>query len=246
VNWQEALTAIITKLETISSVEGAFISGSLVNEHRDLFSDIDLGIATKNSPTAFDEIFALRHWLITVVGQPIHFLERGWGHCKMIAALFGKSHFPPIGLEIDIIFSQLRYVSEQMPYSEYRIVFDRNGKLQSALTKVSQSKPGQEVEKEIAQQLKWFPFYVHEAEMRKLIYFAAATRQGDQIYGSKRAYRYLSMAERQKLEESYRRSDESMVAQLAQLYLGCVTELQASYRIADNVRNFQTTLWELL
>lgn len=262
-NWQEALTAIITRLETISNVEGAFLSGSLVNEYRDDFSDIDLGIATKNSTKAFDGTFVLRHELIAVVGQPIHYLERGWGHCKMIAALFGKSQFPPIGLEIDIIFSQLQYVSEQMPYSEYRIVFDRNGKLQSALAKISQPKPSQEIEKEIMQHLKWFPFYAHDAlkacrrsdgfqvqslleEMRKLIFFAAATRQGEQVYGAKRAYRYLSTTERQILEESYHRSDEDMITQLTQLYLECVTELQSNYRIADNVENFQAALRELL
>ena len=62
-NWQEALTAITIRLETISSVVGAFLSGSLVNEHLDDFSDIDLGIATKNSARAFDETFVLRHEL---------------------------------------------------------------------------------------------------------------------------------------------------------------------------------------
>ena len=262
-NWQEALTAIITKLETISGVEGAFLSGSLVNEHRDDFSDIDLGIATKNSVRAFDETFVLRHELVAVVGQPIHYLERDWGRCKMIATLFGKSQFPPIGLEIDIIFSQLQYVSKQMPYCEYRIVFDRKGKLQSALAKMSQSKPSQEIENEIKQHLKWFPFYAHDAlkackrsdrfqvqslleEMRKLIFFAAATRQGKQVYGSKRAYHYLRTAERQVLEQSYHCSDENMVAQLTQLYIGCVTELQSNYRIGDNVENAKFVLQELL
>lgn len=262
-NWQEALTAITTRLETMATVEGAFLSGSLVNDYRDDFSDIDLGVATKNSAKTFNGTFALRHELIAVVGQPIHYLERGWGHCKMIAALFAKSQFPTIGLEIDIIFSQLQYVSEQMPYSEYRIVFDRNGKLQSALAKVSQSKPRQEIENEIVQHLKWFPFYAHDAlkackrgdafqvqslleEMRKLIFFAAATRQGEQVYGSKRAYRYLSTIERQILKDSYHRSDGNMVAQLTQLYLNCVTVLQSNYRIRDSVENIRIALEELL
>ena len=262
-NLQEALTAIITKLETISSVEGAFLSGSLVNEHRDEFSDIDLGIATKNSVRAFDETYVLRHELVAVVGQPIHYLERGWGHCKMIATLFGKSQFPPIGMEVDIIFSQLQYIPEQMPYSEYRIVLDRNGKLQSALAKISQSKPSQEIEKEIIQHLKWFPFFVHDAlkackrgdgfqvqslleEMRKLIFFAAAIRQGERIYGAKRAYLCLSTTEGQVLGQSYHRSDENMVVQLTQLYIGCVTELQSNYRIEESVENVKIGLHELL
>jgi hypothetical protein len=181
----------------------------------------------------------------------------------MIAALYGKSQFPPIGLEIDIIFSQLRYVSEQMPYSEYKIVFDRNGKLQPRLAMIGQSKPSQDIEEEIAQHLKWFPFYVHDArkacrrsdgfqvqslleEMRKLIFLAAATCQGDQVFGSKRAYRYLSIAERQTVEQSYHRSDENTVAQLARLYFECLAESQLKYRITDNVESAIIALQELL
>ena len=262
-NYQEALDVLANKLATFPSVEGAFLAGSLANRFQDEYSDIDLGVATKDSAEAFSKTFALRHQLITAVGKPAHFLERGWEHCKMIAALYGKSRFPPIGLEIDIIFSQLRRVSEQMPYSEYKIVFDRNGKLRPVLAKIGRSKPSQDIEKEIAQHLKWFPFYVHDArkacrrsdgfqvqslleEMRQLIFFAAAARQGEQVFGSKRAYRYLSIAERQTLEESYYYSDENTVAQLAQLYLECLAELQLKYRIADNVESAKIALQELL
>jgi hypothetical protein len=150
-----------------------------------------------------------------------------------------------------------------MPYSEYRIVIDRTGKLQPMLTKVSQSKPSQEIENEIVQHLKWFPFYAHDAlkackrgdafqvqslleEMRKLIFFAAATSQGGQVYGSKRAYRYLSSIERQIVDDSYHHSDENMVARLTQLYLECVTVLQSNDRIIDNVENTRIALQELL
>ena len=262
-NWQDKVNAIVSELVTVSSVEGVFLSGSLVNQHRDDFSDVDLGIASKNSIKAFSEIYALRHQLIAVAGHPIHLLERGWGHCKMVAALYSKSQFPPIGLEIDIIFSQVQYIAEQMPYSEYRVVFDRNGKLQSALAKTSQSKPAQEIEKEIVQHLMWFPFYAHDAlkackrrdefqvqslleEIRKIVFFAAATRQGKQVYGSKRAYRYLSTTERRVIEQSYHHSDEDMVLQLTQLYLECVTKLVSNYRIANNVENARVVLQELL
>jgi len=262
-DYQEALDVLASKLTTLPSVEGAFLAGSLADQFQDEFSDIDLGIATKNSAKAFSETFALRHQLITAVGEPAHFLERGWEHCKMIAALYGKSQFPPIGLEIDIIFSQLRYVSEQMPYSVYRIVLDRNGKLQPKLAKIGQSKPSQDIEKGIAQHLKWFPFYVHDArkacrrsdgfqvqsmleEMRKLIFFVAATRRGEQVFGSKRAYRYLSIAEQQLIERSYQHSDENTVAQLARLYLECLAELQLRYPITDNVESAKIALQELL
>jgi predicted nucleotidyltransferase len=262
-NLQEALTAVVTRLETVSSVQGAFLSGSLVNEYQDEYSDIDLGIATGNSAKAFNNAFTLRHELLAAVGQPLHSFDRGWGHCKMIAALFGKSQFPPIGLEIDIIFSQLRYVSEQMPYSEYRIILDRNGKLQPALAEMSQPKTRQEIESEIISHLKWFPFYVHDAltackrgdefqvqslleEIRKLVFFAAAARYGKQVYGSKRAYRYLSTYERPILEDAYRRSDEDMVGQLAEMYFECLMELKLKREIRDIVENTRTILRELL
>ncbi len=262
-NYQEALDVLSNKLATFPSVEGAFLAGSLANQFQDEFSDIDLGVATKNSAEAFSKAFALRHQLIMAVGEPAHFLERGWEHCKMIAVLYGKSQFPPIGLEIDIIFSQLRYVSEQMPYSEYKIVFDRNGKLQPKLAKEDQSKPSQDIEKEIAQHLKWFPFYVHDArkacrrsdgfqvqslleEMRKLIFIAAASCQGGQVFGSKRAYRYLSIAQQQTVEQSYHHSDEDTVAQLVRLYLECLVELQLKYQINDNIESAKISLQELL
>jgi hypothetical protein len=262
-NWQVALTAMVATLETIPSVEGAFLSGSLANRHQDVFSDIDLGVACRNSAKAFGEIYSARHALIAAVGCPTHFLERSWGHCMMLAALYPPLQFPPIGLEIDIVFSQLRYVSEQMPYAAYRIVFDPHGKLQPALARLGQSKPGQEIEEEIVQHLKWFPFYVYDAlkackrqdgfqvqslleEIRKLIFFAAAARQGELFLGAKRAYRTLSPAEQQIVAESYHHPDENTIAQLANLYLACLTELTLKYRIADSVRDAEITLQELL
>lgn len=143
-----------------------------------------------------------------------------------------------------------------MPYAEYRIIFDRRGKLQTALASVSQIRPGHKIEQELEQHLKWFPFYVHDAlkacrrgdsfqvqsmleEMRKLIFFAAATHHGEQIYGSKRAYQYLSQVQRQILEGSYHQPDENMVAHLAQLYLESMIALQSNYRIEDKVVSFQ-------
>jgi predicted nucleotidyltransferase len=263
VNRQEALTAIITALEATTSVEGAFLSGSLVNDHQDDFSDIDLGVATKNSARAFNRTFALRHELIATIGQPIHHLDREWGYCKMIATLFGKSQFPPLGLEIDIIFSQLKYVADQMPYSRYKVVLDRNGSLEPLLAKANQPKPRQEIENDLAQHLRWFPFYMHDAlkackrgdefqvqslleEVRRLIFFAAATRQGEVVYGSKRAHRYLSMVERRAVEQSYQLSDESTVAQLARVYVECMMDLRSSNRIDADIEPTQLMLQELL
>ena len=136
-NWQVAVDAIVTELERASSVEGVFLSGSLVDRHRDAFSDVDLGVASRNGAAVFGETFALRHRLLIAAGRPVHRLERGWDHCRMVAALYGKAEYPPIGLEIDIVFSQLRHVAEQMPYAAYRVLFDRRAKLRSALDRLA-------------------------------------------------------------------------------------------------------------
>ena len=37
----------------MDAIEGVYLSGSLVNEDRDEYSDIDLGIATRNTPKDF-------------------------------------------------------------------------------------------------------------------------------------------------------------------------------------------------
>lgn len=262
-NYQAILTNIVAIFQATNSVEGAYLSGSLVNEYQDDFSDIDFGVVSHNSAKAFKEMFSLRHRLIEAAGHPIHFLEREWEHCKMIAALYSRSQFPPIGLEIDIIFSQLQYVSEQMPYSRHQVIFDRNGKLQSALNSTSQSKPLQAIENELTQHLKWFPFYVHDAlkackrhdvfqlqalleEIRKLIFFAAAIRRGEQSYGAKRAYRYLTQTEQQIVKDSYLRSDEKTIVQLAKLYLENLDELPFRHQIADDVETVYVVLQGLL
>jgi hypothetical protein len=52
------LTAVVYQAwKTVSSVQGAFPSGSLVNEYQDEYSDIDLGIANGNSAKAFNNAF---------------------------------------------------------------------------------------------------------------------------------------------------------------------------------------------
>lgn len=260
---QEIVAKIIKELECESCIEGVFLSGSLANEHEDQFSDIDLGIASRDNPGAYDEAYALRHQLLKAVGQPVHTLERGWQHCQMVAVLYGKSQFPPIGLEIDLIFSQLKYVAEQMPYADYRILFDRMGKLGQALHKISRNKPSDELEHELRQQLSWYLFYVYDAlkacerkdsfelqalleEMRKLIFQAAAARHGAQVYGAKRASKYLSDNEKKIIDKSYRQSTRRSVERLAELYVVCLDRIQSDYEIDQEVRQFRGSLLEVL
>jgi predicted nucleotidyltransferase len=75
---------------------------------------------------------------------------------------------------------------------------------------------------------------------------AAATRQGERVFGAKRAHRCLSAAERAVLEASYLCSDEDVVARLARLYLGVVTGLEPAYRIANEVEALRAALCEIV
>ena len=106
-------------LQSYTSVQGVYLSGSLAGAQRDVFSDIDLGIASRNSPDDFQAGLraALDDHYLYWTAAPL--IERGWEHCQMVAALYGKSQFPPVGLEVDMAFSELQHVGEQMPYANY-------------------------------------------------------------------------------------------------------------------------------
>ena len=263
IDHRKIVESIVKTIESEEIVQGVFLSGSLIDGNDDKFSDIDLGIASINNEETFEKAYSLRHAIMEAVGKPISFLERGWENCKMVAALFGKSQFPPLGLEVDVIFSQLRHVSEQMPYADYEIVFDRSGALGQAFAKLSRRKPKEEVQKEIRLHLAWCPFYVHDAlkacergdsppfhtlldEIRKQVFFAAAASRDQQVYGSKRGLKYLSASERLAFESSYHGFNKGTVQKLTDLYVAKLKELEVRYQLGSDVEQLQRTLKELL
>src|SRR3990172_7062693 len=117
---ERVVDAIAKVLIREAAVEGVFLSGSLV-AGRDWFSDIDLGVASRNSAEAFRMAWPRRGPIRRGVGPRGRVLERGWGHSRMAALLYGKSLFPPIGLQVDVVFSQIKHVGEQMPYTPHRV-----------------------------------------------------------------------------------------------------------------------------
>lgn len=263
IDHRKIVESIVKTIESEESVQGVFLSGSLIDENKDQFSDIDLGIASINSHEALEQSYSLRHAIMDTVGKPVNFLERGWEHCKMVAVLYGKSQFPPIGLEVDVIFSQLQHVSEQMPYADYEVVFDRSGALKQALEKLNRRKPKEEVQREIRQHLTWCPFYVHDAikahergdsplfqtlldEIRKLVFFAAAASRDGQVLGTKRGLKFLSAFERLAFESSYHGFNKGAIQKLTDLYVAKLKELEVRYQLGPDVEQFQRTLKELL
>ncbi|HXF49551.1 MAG TPA: nucleotidyltransferase domain-containing protein [Verrucomicrobiae bacterium] len=259
---QKVLEALVCAFKTVPDVEGVFLGGSLANRNRDRYSDIDFGIATENSAKAFFNVYGLRRRLMAAVGTPVASLDRGWEHCKMTAALYSKNRFPPIGLEIDFIFSQLRFVSEQMPDSDYKILFDRNGKLKRVLAKSRLRNRSRDIERQLGRHLNWYPFYLHDAlkavkrsdvfqaqslleEMRKLVFFAAATLKGEQVYGSKWAYRHLTRHQRATIAKSYLLANEKSIREITRVYLECLCGLQSKHRLAKNLKRLRTAIGSL-
>jgi hypothetical protein len=260
---QSIIDRIVAHFQDHTGVEGVYLSGSLAGPQRDAFSDIDLGIASRNSPDDFKQVYALHPAIMSPIGPPLHFIERGWDHCQMVAALYGKSQFPPVGLEVDLVFSQLQHVGEQMPYANYAILFDRDGRLAQALAAVSGPRPRDAARQDIQHHLAGLPFWVHDAHkayrrgdsfhfqsqlesIRSAVFMTAAARRGVWLPGSKRAATYLSASEREIVQASYQEFSEHSLRRLVTLYVQCLSAIQAAYGLDQEVQLVQSRLADLL
>lgn len=262
-DWHLVVDRIVKEAEGEPSVEGIFLGGSLVTDTWDEFSDIDLGIATANSEEALERAYALRTQFAAVVGRPLHVLEKQWDHSRMASLLFGKSLFPPAGLEIDMFFGRLQYIAELMPGASFGVVFDRNGLLAAELEKLDRTRREEEVKRDLSEQLVTFPFDVNHAvkaqargdlfnyqfvmeRMRAAVFSAAASRQGAVVRGSKRASRYLSEAEQQLILRSYCEFSRQAIDELVEFYLSLLTQSQKEFGLEGQVRHLRAALAELM
>lgn len=245
---EDALHAIVMMLRGEPAVEGAFLGGSLANEDKDEFSDIDLGVVSCCEEAALDAAWVLREQIIKLIGAPAHIAERTWDHCRMAAVLYPKTQFAPIGLELDLIFSDVQHVGEQMPYNEYQIIYDRAGELNAALDRQTKYFTRTVIERMLAHHLNTFPFYLHDAlkaqlrgdgfdvqtqleAMRKLLYQAAAVREKALLHGSKRAGRYLSPAEQRIVEQTLVHPNRESIKRLTEAYAHCLSAVRAHYHM---------------
>lgn len=260
--WERVVDAIVKVLARETAIDGVLLSGSLVQE-RDWFSDIDLGVASRNSAAAFRKAWSLRGPISQAVGPPVRVLERGWGHCRMVALLYGKSLFPPIGLQVDVVFSQIRHVGEQMPYTPQRVVFDRRGRLRRSLIALRRRKPPEEMRRELEQRMHWFAFLGHDAlkaygrrdlfnfqslveGMRQAVFHAVGVRAGRSIYGGKWAFRAMTPSERSVVEASYREFTPQMVRRLARTYRSCLAPIASRFGLPDELTALEDALAEIL
>ena len=274
-----SINGIIKRMRDEPSVEWAFLAGSLADQRRDAFSDIHLGVVSRDTLKDFRKAYALREDILSEIGQPLHLIEREWEHCKMVSVLYGKTKFPPGGLEIDLVFSQLKHLGQQNPHGRYRIIYERSEALKAQFERLPRQKPREEVEQELRQYLSGYPFYVYEVvkafgrkdwanaqslaeQMRKAIYFTAAVRAGcfehgyapgtsfsaveRSVSGSKRGLDHLSPGEKWVVENSCQAVTRKTIQRLVDLYLACLTAVQAEYQIEQDVERLRQTLPELL
>jgi predicted nucleotidyltransferase len=260
--------SICAELKPCPYIQGIFLGGSLANDDLDAYSDIDLGVVSGNDEAESEAVFALRGRIVELPGPPVHAIERGWDHCRLIAALYGKSLFPPIGLELDVIFSQLQHIGEQMPYSDYRLLFDRNGLVAEALRSLPRGRPQADVLGELRGYVRSLPFWVHDAQkalrrgdlpqfqtlldaLRQALFSLAAARRDAVVYGSKRGFGFLSPDESAVVAFTYGAYDPSALERLALLLVEAfhkatesITELDPGLEAA--VRKMEDILADLL
>ena len=256
------VSMVVKQIGSEAGIEGAFLAGSAAGKSRDEYSDVDICIATADTLKDLRKAYGLREDIFNAVGQPLSLMELELEHAKLTGAVYGKSLFPPVGLRVDLVFCQLKYAAEQMPHSEYQLLFDRSGLLKTALAKRAARKPKDEIEQELRQRLAEFSFYLHGAacafgrndrasihtqaeQLRVAIYGAAAVRAGSYAHGAKRGLAHLTPDEKWVLEHSYHPVTRRTIRQLIDLYVACLTDIQAEYGLEDALARFEQSLPEL-
>jgi hypothetical protein len=264
INQLDVAQAIADRLIELaeSSVEGVYVGGSLAEDRADRYADVDLGIASRDTPADLLRLWATRQRLLESVGPPIATLDRRWAHVRMVAGLFGRSQFPPMGLQVDLVFSRLRHVGEQMPGSAARVLFDRTGRLAATVGALDRRAVREGVRTDLHRRLRWFLFFVHDARkaerrgdplelaaqlesMRQAVYVAAAARAGEPMVGVKRASHYLTDVELGIVEASCR-GESGSIEGLAGIFLDCLRAIGSSYGAAGEAEAIERALDDLL
>ena len=200
--------------------------------------------------------------MIRGIGAPLEVVRRGSAHCRVIAALYGADRYPPHDLEVDVAFGRLRHVGEQMPSSAYYLMRDPSGRIEAALERARASAPATDWS-ELERHLQWLPFYVHDAvvacrrqnviqlltrfeEIRQLILFAAALRDGAVYVGSKEGLRHLHPGETAELRRFSRRLDLKGLRGLVRLYHSVLSKERTPAAIQPRVGTLEETVAKLI
>ena len=257
------ILAVTKALEASEDIEGAFVFGAMANQHRDAFSDVQLGIVAKNTAEAFANLTKASESLLSAVGKPVQVIREVQKHTEIVSALYGKETFPPIGLEVKLVLGQMRYLQEMLPYTDYEILVDKSSKLAPALEKLRRTRPTEATERALKEQVGTYAFAVQDAlkayereadfdlqavleDLRERIFYAAAARFGGEVEGAKRAARFLSAEEHALIAESYQAPTLDTIKRMNELYACYLDELKANFAIGDGADGLRETLKALL
>jgi hypothetical protein len=258
---ERVVKIIIDKIDQETGVEGAFIAGSLAHWGPDEFTDIEIGIVSKDTLKDFRKACSLRDDLLSAIGQPAHLLEREWEHCKSISALYGKSQYPPVGMRLTLVCSQLKHVAEQMPNRFTDVIYDPDGTLLRHMADLPTTKSRDEIAQELRQHLTRYAYHLYDMlkafscrdranvqsiaeHMRQAIFFTASLRSN--MHGPNTGLFHLLPGEKWIVENSYQAVTRKSVNRLTELYLVCLADVQAEYGIEQEVEQFKQSLPDLL
>jgi predicted nucleotidyltransferase len=254
---------VVQQIKDEPAVEGVFLFGSIAAKKNDDYSDIDIGIVSRDTVKDYRKAYGLSGDIFNAIGKRIAVLEQDEERTHMASALYGKTEYPPLGLKVDLLFSQLKNLADKMLQASDFIVFDRNAGLASLLEKHAKSKSKDDFAAKLKENLNEYPFYVYEAvrafgrkdharvqsaaeQMRKAIYHVAAVRAGHSGHGGAYGLVNLAPGEKWVVEHSYQTCTRKTVQKLTELYIACLADIKSAYHIEAEVSAFQQSLSDLL
>jgi hypothetical protein len=272
---QEIVKIVVEQISAEPGIEGAFLYGAAHDgthdnneQDQDPFTsqaDLRIGIVTKDTLKEFRKAYTLHEDILPAIGQPVFQLEEEEQHIRRVTALYGKTQYPPTGMKVMLVFSQLKYLDEQEPYVGWKLILDRAGEVQAALEQLTPApaKTQDEIAQELKQQISAYAMHLYDVaraferkdradvqalteQMRSAIYYAAALRAGRYARGAWRGLHYLAPGEKWVLEYSYQNVTRKTVQKLTDLYLACLGDVQARYAIEQDVQQLKQSLPELL
>ena len=69
------IEAVVNQLKDSVDIEGVFAYGSLANQHRDAYSDVEIGIVALNTAAALGNLYKQRDDLLAAIGTPVEVAE---------------------------------------------------------------------------------------------------------------------------------------------------------------------------
>ncbi len=263
-DFTKVVNIVAEQIKDDPAVEGVFIFGSIAAKKHDEFSDIDVGIATRDNLKDYRKACGLTESVLSAIGKRIAVSEEDEDeHTHTASALFGKTEYPPMGVKVDLLFSQMKHLGDKTPRSADFIIFDRNGSVASLIEKYAKSKPKDDITGKLKENLNEFPFYLYDAlcafgrkdharvqsaaeQMRKSIYHVAAVRAGSKGQNSSYGLVNLAPGEKWVVEQSYQTCTRKTVMKLTDLYLSCFSGIQTIYHLEPEVTTLQQALSDLM